>query len=224
MVKKKYALIFFLVVGLKILAQEKPSEFIYLRDMMPFVLEEVRYAASHNFTGRPVPGYDSSQIILTKRAAAALKKVQEELLQNDLMLKVFDGYRPQTAVNEFVRWAKVKEDTLAKQEFYPNINKSRLFELGYISSRSGHSRGGTVDLTLVNAITCKELDMGGPYDFFGPISHHQSTSITAAQKKNRELLRLAMVRNGFRSYAKEWWHYTLNAEVFPYQYFDFPIE
>lgn len=188
------------------------------------MIEEVRYAGNHNFTGRPVPGYDSAQIVLTKKAAEALKNVQKELIQKDLMLKVFDGYRPQSAVNEFVAWARKPADTLAKREFYPNIDKSRLFELGYIASKSGHSRGGTVDLTLVDVETCEELDMGGAYDFFGEISHHRSDSVNSEQKANRETLRTVMVRNGFRSYSEEWWHYTLNAEPFPYQYFDFPIK
>ncbi|WP_298247862.1 M15 family metallopeptidase [uncultured Christiangramia sp.] len=222
--KKFFFLLIIMQTGFLSRAQAIPEDFVYLKDVVPFAIEEVRYAGEHNFTGRPVPGYESEQIILTKKAAEALKKVQQELIQKDLMLKVFDAYRPQTAVNEFVAWARKPGDTLAKNEFYPDVEKSRLFELGYIASKSGHSRGGTIDLTLVNANTCKELDMGGAYDFFGEISHHRSASVTSEQKKNRELLRTVMLKNGFRSYSEEWWHYTLNAEPFPYQYFDFPIK
>ncbi|WP_051201389.1 M15 family metallopeptidase [Christiangramia portivictoriae] len=222
--RKIFLILVCLQIGFISKAQSIPEDFVYLKNVLPFVIEEVRYAGNHNFTGRPVLGYESAQIVLTKKAAEALKNVQKELIQQDLMLKVFDGYRPQSAVNEFVVWARKPADTLAKREFYPNIDKSRLFELGYIASKSGHSRGGTVDLTLVNVETCEELDMGGAYDFFGEISHHRSASVTSEQKSNRETLRTVMLRNGFRSYSEEWWHYTLNAEPFPYQYFDFPIK
>jgi zinc D-Ala-D-Ala dipeptidase len=205
-------------------AQELPKGFVYLDEVISDVIYEIRYAGSHNFIGKPVKGYERATAILSRPAAAALAKVQKELIQKDYMLKVFDAYRPQQAVNQFVGWARDRSDTLMKQEFYPEVPKEKLFELGYISSRSGHSRGSTIDLTLIKVNTCQNADMGGEYDFFGEISHHYSTKVTAEQKKNRELLRLTMRKYGFRSYSEEWWHYTYDAEPFPDTYFDFPVK
>ncbi|MBT8319203.1 MAG: M15 family metallopeptidase [Gramella sp.] len=201
-----------------------PDSFVYLDEQIPDIVYEIRYAGENNFIGKPVAGYDSPRAILSKEAANALAKVQKELIQKDHMLKVFDAYRPQRAVEHFVEWARDRTDTLKKSEYYPDVAKSNLFEAGYISSRSGHSRGSTVDLTIIDVENCKEVDMGGSYDFFGEISHHNSTQITPGQKQNRELLRLTMRKYGFRSYSEEWWHYTYDAEPFPDTYFDFPVQ
>ena len=161
---------------------------------------------------------------MTKSTVKQLKLVQEVLRSQGLCLRIYDGYRPQRAVNHFIRWAKVLNDTLNKHAFYPKINKRHLFKAGYIASRSGHSRGSTVDLTLVNIDTGQPLDMGSPYDYFGEISSVNYTNITAAQKKNRQLLQTVMHNHNFRGYAKEWWHFTLRGEAFPDTYFDFEIK
>lgn len=204
--------------------KQLPEGFVYIDEEIPGVVYEIRYAGNNNFIGMPVRAYKTEQAILSKPAAKALAKVQKELIRKDYMLKIFDAYRPQTAVNHFIEWARDRNDTLMKQQFYPEVAKKDLFELGYIASRSGHSRGSTVDLTLIDAETCKEIDMGSTYDFFGEISHHNTTQITAEQKKNRELLRSIMRKHGFRHYSEEWWHYTFTPEPYPDTYFDFPVE
>ena len=204
-------------------AQEIPDDFVYIDEVIPDVIYEIRYAADDNFIGKPVAGYEIARAVLSKPAAKALAKVQKELIQNDYMLKVFDAYRPQRAVNHFMEWARDEGDTLKKQEFYPEVPKKDLFQLGYIATRSGHSRGSTVDLTMIRVSDCKNVDMGSTYDFFGEISHHNTSKITLQQKKNRELLRLTMRKYGFRSYSEEWWHYTYDMEPYPDTYFDFPV-
>ncbi|SDS14382.1 D-Ala-D-Ala dipeptidase vanX. Metallo peptidase. MEROPS family M15D [Gillisia sp. Hel1_33_143] len=201
-----------------------PKEFVKVKQVIPDIQVDLRYAGTHNFVGRPLPGYNEAEVILTKQAAEALKNVQLELEARGLCLKIFDAYRPQRAVNYFIEWAKKPEDTIGKEEFYPEQDKRNLFNLGYIATRSGHSRGSTIDLTIIDANTLEELDMGGTYDFFGEVSHLYTTSITAKQHKNRELLKLVMSRNGFRSYSEEWWHFTLRGEPFPNTYFDFVIQ
>lgn len=205
-------------------SQEIPEGFVYLDEAIPDIVYEIRYAGEHNFVGKPITGYNADQAILSKPAAIALAKVQKELIKKDFMLKIFDAYRPQRAVNHFMVWARRKEDTLMKSEFYPEVKKQNLFELGYIATRSGHSRGSTVDLTMIKVEGCENVDMGGPYDFFGEISHHNTQQVTAEQKQNREILRLVMRKYGFRSYSEEWWHYTYDAEPYPDTYFDFPVE
>ena len=150
--------------------------------------------------------------------------VQEELQNKNLCLKVYDGYRPQQAVNHFVRWAKVWSDTINKSVFYPKVKKRNLFKAGYIASKSGHSRGSTIDLTIIDGNTGKPLDMGSPYDFFGQESWVNYADITKVQKENRQLLQTVMLKHGFRNYPKEWWHFTLRYEPFPKTYFNFPIE
>jgi D-alanyl-D-alanine dipeptidase len=181
------------------------------------------YAGSNNFIGKPIEGYMKPKAILTKPAAEALKKVQAELENQGYCLKIFDAYRPQRAVDHFIEWAVKPGDTLMKNQFYPEVIKKELFNLGYLASRSGHSRGSTLDLTLIDVKSGKEVDMGGNYDFFGEISHHKYSGITPKQKKNRELLKKAMTKYGFRPYAKEWWHYTFQPEPFPDTYFDFVV-
>ena len=158
------------------------------------------------------------------KAASALKEVSDELIARGYCLKVFDAYRPHTAVSHFVRWAEDLDDVKMKPSFYPDVDKSRLFELGYIMELSGHSRGSTVDLTLVEIATGKELDMGGPFDWFGELSHPDYQNITDAQKANRTILRDAMLRHGFNPLESEWWHFTLAEEPYPDTYFNFPIK
>jgi len=201
-----------------------PEGFVYVKELIPDIALDIRYAGSYNFVGKPIRGYKQPRAILSKPAAEALQEVQLELENIGYCLKIFDAYRPQRAVNHFMEWAKIENDTSMKREFYPDIDKKDLFDLGYIATKSGHSRGGTVDLTLIDANTGEELNMGGTYDFFGEISHHDTSQITPSQKQNRELLKRTMSKHGFRSYAQEWWHYTLRMEPYPDTYFDFEVE
>ncbi|HLF64809.1 MAG TPA: M15 family metallopeptidase [Saprospiraceae bacterium] len=198
--------------------------FVYVNDVIPSVRYDIRYAGNNNFLGRPVKGYHAAEAVLTQEAATALKAVQLELYTKGLRLKIFDAYRPQRAVNDFIEWANDLSDTIKKREYYPDVPKSELFKRGYIASRSGHSRGSTVDLTIVDMKTGKELDMGSPYDFFGDISHYDTQSITDVQRRNRTLLRTTMEKHGFKPYDVEWWHYTLKDEPYPETYFDFPVK
>lgn len=223
---KVQVLLILMVLSTKIFAQENnlPEGFVYVKEKIPDVQLDIRYAGSNNFLGKPVEAYKNPVAILSKPATEALKKVQEELKQQGYKLKIFDAYRPQTAVNNFITWAKDPADTIAKNEFYPEVDKKDLFKLGYIASNSGHSRGSTVDLSIINAKTGEELDMGSSYDFFGEISHHSSTKITPQQKANRELLKNIMMKHNFQPYPEEWWHYTLRNEPNPDTYFDFPVE
>ncbi len=201
-----------------------PTGFVYVESIIPDIDIELRYFTSNNFVGVPVDGYKANRLILTREATLALKLVQEDLQSRNLCLKIYDGYRPQQSVNHFMRWAKNFDDTINKHRFYPKVKKKNLFKEEYIASKSGHSRGSTVDLTIINGNTGECLDMGSPYDFFGTESWVNYQGITMAQKKNRKLLQDVMIKHGFRNYAKEWWHFTLNNEPFPKTYFNFPIE
>ena len=203
--------------------QDLPEGFGYVHEFIPRAVLDVRYAYNDNFLGVPVDGYPEHVVILTKEALKALTRVEALLYEKGYGIIVFDGFRPQKAVNHFVRWARDIGDTLTRQKYYPEVDKSMLFELGYISGRSGHSRGSTVDLTLFDLDTGKKLDMGSGFDFFGPVSSHGSPLITAKQQKNREILLEAMLAHGFIPYQKEWWHYTLSNEPFPDTYFDFDV-
>ena len=201
-----------------------PETFVDVKEVIPGVQLEVRYFGTDNFVGKPVDGYKAPMVFLTKEAAEALKKVQAALIKQELSLKLFDGYRPQKSVDHFVRWAKVLDDTLTKAKYYPKVPKSELFNEGYIAAKSGHTRGSTVDLTIVDLKTGKELDMGSPWDMFDPISWVESDQITSEQQKNRNLLQELMLQNGFKNYPQEWWHFTLKDEPFPKTYFDFNVE
>lgn len=220
----KFLPIFLFLLIAEVVSQHKPEDFVYLLDLEPSIKIELRYFSNNNFIGQPIDGYHRSTIIVSKPTAIALQKVQNDLEKKGLGLKIFDAYRPQQAVNHFVRWAKVLNDTLMKQSYYPDVPKSELFKRGYIASKSGHSRGSTVDLTLIDLDTGNELDMGSPYDFFGVQSHPFYKKITDEQRKNRMLLRRVMLKNGFKPYENEWWHFTLRDEPFPNQYFDFPVK
>ncbi len=201
-----------------------PDEFIKVKMIIPEIEYDLRYYGNNNFLGCQVDGYEKDRLILTERAAKALKNVQNELLEFGLAVKVFDGYRPQKAVDHFVLWAEDINDTLMKSEFYPDVKKSELFEKDYIAAKSSHSRGSTVDLTIISLPDKKELDMGSNFDFFGKQSAGKYLNITANQRANRLLLQSIMMKYGFRPYSEEWWHYTLIDEPFPETYFDFDIK
>ena len=215
-------------VGMSLSAQpsataKMPREFVVLTDVVPDLILEMRYYSTYNFVGQRVDGYEEPIALITRQAAEALKEVNKELMAKGYRLKIYDTYRPQRAVSHFVRWAKEVADTLTKQSFYPQVDKRLLFKLGFIASKSGHSRGSTVDLTLVDARTGQEVDMGGVFDYFGDLSHPFYQGITAKQRANRMVLREAMLRHGFKPLSTEWWHFTLREEPFPDTYFDFPI-
>jgi D-alanyl-D-alanine dipeptidase len=203
-------------------AQGRPAVFVDAAAVVPGLVAEMRYAGTHNFVGRRIDGYTAPRCVLTRPAADALAEVARDLAPRGLVLKVFDCYRPARAVANFVRWARDLNDTAGKAEFYPTLDKRTLFQDGYIASRSGHSRGSTLDLTLARKGD-GELDMGTPFDFFSPLSSPAATGVSAEAKANRALLATAMRRRGFRPYIKEWWHFTLTAEPFPKTYFDFPV-
>ena len=200
-----------------------PEGFVYINNLDNRINIDLRYSTENNFTGKVIDGYRSNKAIISTEAAMALIQVQNDLDQMNLSLKIFDAYRPQMSVNYFINWSNDPLDTINKSIYYPKIKKSELFPLGYIAERSGHSRGSTVDLTIVDNTTFKELDMGTPYDFFGPESATNFIQITDKQKSNRLLLLETMTRNGFKNYSKEWWHYTLKEEPFN-DYFNFVIE
>ena len=203
---------------------ELPDDFVYVIDVIPDLDVELRYFTDNNFVGDTIQGYKSNRLILTNETADALKLVQDELQIQNICLKVYDGYRPQRAVNHFVVWAKDLADTINKQQFYPKVLKRNLFNEGYIASKSGHSRGSTIDLTLTDGNTGEPLDMGSPYDFFGEESWVEYQDISDEQKANRGLLQKVMQKYNFRNYLNEWWHFTLRWEPFPETYFDFLVE
>jgi D-alanyl-D-alanine dipeptidase len=221
---KKYIIFFIFLFCYEGRGQKLPNGFTYLLEIDPTIKKELRYYTSKNFVGTPIDGYMKNKIIISIPAAKALKKIQTKLLDSGLGLKIFDAYRPQQAVDHFVRWAKIMNDTLKKQLYYPDIKKSELFKLGFIALKSGHTRGSTVDLSIVDIKTNKELDMGSSYDFFGEKSHPFYKKITKTQMKNRMLLRTIMIKNGFIPYDNEWWHFTLKDEPYPTTYFNFTIE
>lgn len=201
----------------------RPDQFVSLRSIIPDLGIELRYLGSHNFIGRPISGYEANVVYLTRPAALALAAVQRDLAAQGLGLKIFDGYRPQRAVDDFMSWAADPADTAMKAEFYPSVDKRVLIPEGYIAERSGHSRGSTIDLTLIDLESGKELDMGSPYDFFDPISSPLSNSLPEPASRNRRRLREVMLEHGFSPLDEEWWHFTLKDEPFPDTYFDFPI-
>lgn len=190
----------------------------------PAIQTEVRYFTNRNFVGAIIDGYNANKIIMSLDAALALAAIQLELVEEGVGLKVFDAYRPQQAVDHFVRWAEDLDDTVNREAYYPNVDKADLFDQGYIAARSGHSRGSTIDLTLIDLETGAELDMGSSWDFFDPISWPTSLDVSLPQKTNRETLREIMMRYGFNPLAEEWWHFTLENEPYPDTYFNFPID
>lgn len=212
------------------------SQFVNLAEAVPDVILEIRYYSTYNFVGARVDGYDEPVALLTRQAADSLRAVSDDLVKQGYRLKIYDAYRPQCAVDHFVRWAADVNDTLMKSYFYPDVPRDKLFKLGYIAEKSGHTRGSTVDLTLFDMATEKELDMGGTFDWFGLESHPDyggdpdtgvykgNAQITAEQFHNRMILREAMMRHGFKPIGEEWWHFTLKNEPFPDTYFTFPVK
>ncbi len=200
------------------------SGFVKLSEVVPDAILEIRYYSTYNFVGERIDGYENPVAYLTKEAAAALKEVSDELVKKGYRLKIYDAYRPQTAVNHFSRWAKAVKDTKMKEYFYPELDKSVLFKQGYIDYKSGHSRGSTLDLTLFDMKTEQEVDMGGTFDYFGKKSHPDYKGITPKQFENRMILRDAMTSHGFKPLSTEWWHFTLKNEPYPDTYFDFPVK
>ena len=199
------------------------TDFVDTRALIPDLVVEMRYAGHENFVGRPITGYDDPVCLLTQRAAAALANAQKVLGESGLGLKVFDCYRPTRAVADFAAWARDPQDQARKPDYYPNVDKSQLFALGYIAERSGHSRGSTLDITLIDLTTRAEVDMGSAYDLFDTRSWPTDQTVRPAQRANRLMLQSVMTANGFRPLAEEWWHFTLNDEPFPETYFDFPV-
>ena len=200
-----------------------PSGFVVLADYVPDIIQEIRYHSSYNFIGERIDGYEEPIALMSLEAARALKDVSRELFVMGYRLKVFDAYRPVRAVRQFVLWGIEDTDVRMKPYFYPDLEKQELFVKGYIAKQSSHSRGSTVDLTLLEMKTGKEADMGGPFDYFSELSHPDYKGITDEQFENRMLLRNAMLRNGFLPYDCEWWHFTLDNEPHPDTYFEFPV-
>ena len=224
-------------------ATDDNSNFVNITDVVPDVILEIRYYGTYNFVGSRIDGYEEPTALLTKQAAKALKAVSDDVMKQGYRLKIYDAYRPQKGVDHFVRWASNLNATEMKDYFYPDLDKKVLFEQEYIYERSGHTRGSTIDLTLFDMKTEKELDMGGTFDWFGPESHPdfcgnpetgeytgdnskspKGRSITAQQFANRMILRNAMLRHGFKPLDTEWWHFTLKDEPFPDTYFTFPVK
>jgi D-alanyl-D-alanine dipeptidase len=233
-------LILFFIMIKTSFASSLPAGFVYLEDVAPEIKQSVRYFSNENFIGKRIKGYGAGRIILTKEAALTLKKVNEEMQKEGFTLVVYDGYRPQTAVDEFVSWGK-SEETSKKNYYYPEISKKDIFKRGFVATKSGHSRGSTVDLTIIkngkNVTPVKAInrgkftflddgtvDMGMHFDFFGTESWAQSPLISEEFNKRRKFLQEKMVKHGFKVFEGEWWHFTLAKEPFPETYFDFPIK
>ena len=200
-----------------------PSDFVVLADHVPGIIQEIRYHSTYNFIGDRIDGYEEPCALLTKEATRALLEASNEVKTMGYRFKVFDAYRPVCAVKQFVMWGIEDTDIRMKPYFYPDLEKQELFSRGYIAKQSSHSRGSTVDLTLLDMKTGKEVDMGGPFDFFGEISHPDSKAVMEEQFENRMLLQKVMVRNGFDIIDCEWWHFTLKDEPYPDTYFEFPV-
>lgn len=212
--------------------EEDARAFVLLTDVVPDAILEIRYYSTYNFIGDRIDGYEEPVALLTRQAADSLKVVSDELKARGYRLKIYDAYRPQRAVDHFVRWAKDVDDTRMKEYFYPELDKDELFPLNFIAEKSSHTRGSTVDLTLFDMKTGKEVDMGCTFDYFGTASHPdllpgqqagEYGTITQEQYNNRIILREAMLSHGFLPYDCEWWHFTLADEPFPDTYFTFPI-
>lgn len=199
------------------------ADFVFVDELVPGIRWDAKYATWDNFTGKPVDGYLANRIVGTTALCAALERAREEAASLGFGLLLWDGYRPQRAVDSFLRWSKQPEDGLTKPRHYPNIDRARMFADGYVAARSGHTRGSTVDLTLYEMATGELAPMGGGHDLMDSVSHHGAKGITRAEARNREHLRSIMTTCGFDSYDCEWWHYTLKDEPYPHTYFDFPI-
>ena len=212
------------VAAQKSVAPDDSSGFVVLSEVAPDIIQEIRYYSTYNFVGERIDGYDQPCALMTIEAAQALKAVSDDVMRYGYRLKIYDAYRPQCAVDHFVRWAKDVNDTRMKKYFYPELDKSRLFPEEYIMEKSGHTRGSTVDLTLFDMKTGKEVDMGGTFNYFGELSHPDyKGKLTKKQLRNRKFLRDAMLRHGFKPLESEWWHFTLKDEPYPDMYFTFRV-
>jgi D-alanyl-D-alanine dipeptidase len=199
------------------------DELVFVDDLVPGIRWDAKYATWDNFTGKPVDGYVANRIVGTRALCAALERAQGTAASRGFGLLLWDGYRPQRAVDCFVRWSMQPEDGRTKRRHYPHIDRAQMFELGYVARRSGHSRGSTVDLTVYHLATGELAQMGGDHDLMDSISHHGARGITRLEARSRQLLCSVMEASGFRSYECEWWHYTLRDEPYPDTYFDVPI-
>ncbi|CAN5211119.1 M15 family metallopeptidase [soil metagenome] len=241
---RRFCLLCFCFLPFLAIANNLPNGFVYLRDIDPSIQQDMRYAGYHNFIGHPLPGYQANTCILTKVTALTLKQIQAELRQSKLSLKVYDCYRPQTTVNAFIKWSKDAKQQAMKAEFYPRINKVDFFKLGYVAKRSGHSRGSTVDLTLIpigsksakyrpgHAVAAcfapyrqrfqdNSIDMGTGFDCMDELAHPLNNQLGKVVYFNRMMLRQIMLKYGFVPLAEEWWHFTLKQEPFKNSYFNF---
>ena len=196
------------------------SDFILLSDAVPDAVLDIRYYSTYNFVGERIDGYEEPVALITREAGKALREASDELADRGYRLKIYDAYRPQSAVDHFVRWAK-GDDIKMKEYFYPDMDKEMLFRQGYIMEHSGHTRGSTADLSLIDMTTGEEIDMGGTFDYFGELSHPDYRGITDEQYQNRMILREAMLNHGFEPLDEEWWHFTLDDEPYPDTYFTF---
>ena len=199
------------------------DSFVSIGEAIPDLLLDIRYYSSFNFIGERIDGYEEAAALLTREAAQALKAVSDEAMDLGYRLKIFDAYRPQKAVDHFVRWAKDPADIRMKQYFYPDLEKKDIIPQHYIAERSGHSRGSTVDLTLFDMAMQQDIDMGGTFDFFGEKSHPDYAGVSEAQHANRMLLKGLMLKHGFRPLDSEWWHFTLENEPHTDTFFTFPV-
>lgn len=197
--------------------------FVFVDELVSGVRWDAKYATWDNFTGKPVDGYLANRIVGTTALCEALRAAQERAAALGFGLLLWDGYRPQRAVDCFLRWSREPEDGLLKPRHYPNIDRAGMFEQGYVAAKSGHSRGSTVDLTLYRLAGGDLAAMGGGHDLMDPVSHHGAPGITRAEAGNREVLCSVMEASGFRAYESEWWHYTLKDEPYPDTYFDFEV-
>jgi D-alanyl-D-alanine dipeptidase len=199
------------------------NDFVFVDDFVPSIRWDSKYATWDNFTGKPVDGYQANRIVGTRALCAALERAQEKAASAGFGLLLWDGYRPQRAVVCFLRWSRLPEDGRTKPRHYPNLERPDMFEQGYVAAKSGHSRGGTVDLTLYCLSTGELVPMGGDHDLMDSVSHHDAREVTLVEARNRQRLRSIMEACGFNAYEREWWHYTLRHEPYPNTYFDFPI-
>lgn len=205
-------------------AEPLPEGFVYVKDVIPEILVDMRYYGSNNFMGKPASGYNANVAILSEKAAKSLRKVQRAMENDGFGLILYDAYRPASAVADFVTWAGDLEDDATKETYYPNLEKSVILEQGFIARKSAHSRGSTVDLSVVNLEGGTLLDMGCPFDFFGEEADPDWKGVTEAQAANRRLLRNAMEKEGFRISTIEWWHFSYINEPFPKTVFNFPVQ
>lgn len=246
---KKFAFLLILMFGVQVQASEIPDDFVEIRQVIPDAVMDIRYYTEHNFVGSRIDGYQAPKCYLTRQAAQALVGVQADLKPFGLGIKIYDCFRPQRAVDHFVRWAEDIRDTATRTEFYPTVDKKNLFRDGYIASRSSHSRGSTVDLSIVELPAAPQpdfvlgetvqkkcflprderfpdnsIDMGTGFDCFHELSHPENPDLGLRQRLNRLLLKTLMEKHGFEYYDKEWWHFTLKDEPYPDTYFDFPVK